>query len=287
MGFGTLQLSEGVVMNTIPTPENLPLLIGRLEESKGEALKALFSGTLDLPHILCTLGNLCKVQVWWSEPVTVYGIARWGKWQLGEDGRKTKTKSTGKKEGPVHVFNGFFLNNDSLCYKFKRDGCHGQYMPHMDKIVKYEPVIDEIKENKFKSYEQFKSKFELFFIGEDLIKQLYSENSSQHGGRYTPSDFHRIGPAGREALRSFMSSFQGVSNANTTTPGYYRRGEPGKEYYCLDGRHTANRHPGRDITIGHTIGLNRVYYSSEFFKCGNGRYGLLANKTEFLWTEDD
>jgi len=51
--------------------------------------------------------------------------------------------------------------------------------------------------------------------------------------------------------------------------------------------HQTNHRLGRDITIEHTLGQGKVYYSSEYQGCGNGRYGLLANKNEFLWLEDD
>lgn len=30
-----------------------------------------------------------------------------------------------------------------------------------------------------------------------------------------------------------------------------------------------------------------VYYSSEHMGCLNGRYGLIANRNEYLWLEDD
>lgn len=274
-------------MNTIPIPENLPLLIGRLDEEKGKALTTIFSGDQNLHQIFMILGKICKIKIWWSEPVTVYSISRWSRWKLNEKGQETRTKSSGTKEGTEHVFNGFFLNNDSLCYKFKKNGCEGYYLPSIDKIIKYEPVIENFKENKFDSYEQFKAKFDPQFITEDFIKQLYSEKSAQTGKRYTPADFKRIDPRGKEALRRFMTFFQGVSNTNTTTPGYIERGEEGKRYHYLDARYYSSGHPGRDITIGHTLGLNRVSYSSEFHNCGNGTYGLLANKNEYLWLEND
>jgi hypothetical protein len=172
-----------------------------------------------------------------------------------------------------YTFSKFFNNNGQcgICYVPTRSGRHGYYFP-LSKVVRYEPLINSFKEDRFSTYEDFKKKFDRFFITEDEIQKLWNQKSCQHGKQYCPSDFHRLGPRGREVLVRFMRRFKGIE-ADINSEIY--------ETY------TTLHHFGRDVKISHGTNLPYVYYSSEFQGCGNGRYGLLANKNEFLWLEDD
>jgi hypothetical protein len=150
-------------------------------------------------------------------------------------------------------------------------------------IAYYEPVIDKSHKNEgFKSLEAFARKFDPRFITPKAIEELYNGTSSQTGLKYTPADFHQLGPQGKRVLESFLRGFISLDVEGLR----YREGyTKGTKHF--DAWHKTNRHPGRDISISHTLGQPYIHYASEFCGCGNGRYGLLANESTFLHLEDD
>jgi hypothetical protein len=225
----------------------------------------------DLQTNLVELSRYWKIRVWFSTPVEVRITSR----------RVKKTN--------VHIFARFFDGNlHGICYQVNRKYRHGYPIGDwLRLIVKYEPVF-EMFDDEFKSYEQFRAKFDLYFITEEQIQSLWNGTSSQHGGKYRKSDFHRIGRKGKTALNEFLRFFKGISKGADViggAPGYMLETE-GK-YFILRKHLGSSHHFGRDITISHQTNIDTVFYSSEFYGCGNGRYGLLANRNEFLWIEDD
>jgi hypothetical protein len=278
---------------TVPVPQNLPLLLNDPRPNAVAAATKVLKGGLTHRDNILELSRFWKIQVWFSEPVQ---IAIQHHWVVTErvEGRVTKTHITSKTENN-HVFKGFFRNNAlegaPIYYKTSSTGRHGHDFEDLEsKILRYEPVIqkDSRYKDDFESYEQFKAMFNPLFITENMIKSLWNSTSGQHGGQYRKSDFHHMGKVGREVLKRFMQNFKGVSNFNEKDcPGYSRNMRNPEDNFDLIEKHHSSRHPGRDITIQHTGGYDRVFYSSEFHNCANGRYGLVANKNQFLHLEDD
>jgi hypothetical protein len=182
-----------------------------------------------------------------------------------------------------YVFPDFFIKGDTLYYKLKREGISG-YPIALDRIAAYEPVLSTV--NKFTSYEHFRKKFDTFFITEKLIKELYAEKSSQTGDRYRPSDFKSISSAGKKALKMFLIRFKGVNC--TDTESYSEQTYEGKTtYYITNYSYGGNSNSSRDVSVEHTMGAPLVHYSSEQTGGGHQRCGLLANRSTYLWLEDD
>jgi hypothetical protein len=269
-----------MINSNIPIPTNLPLLINDPRPLAVSAVTDILhnSDSMELRDILASLGTFWPVKVWFSQPVTISVIPRWI--NNPKDGYRTH-KST--QTSDVHIFRGFFKHGiDDLCYKYKQRGRTGQYFTFFDKVIKYEPVIERTKKTEFTSFEEFKAKFDPYFITEEQIKELWNEGSCQHGGKYIPSDFRHIGPVGKKVMERYLHFFKGVGTGGDE-PGYTKYGGQ----YILTQRHTTNHHPGRDITIQHTSDRGYVHYNSEFAGCGNGRYGLVATRNTFLHLEDD
>lgn len=242
--------------------KNIPLLLGRGEREK-EAAAFVFDHPDDTTNNLIKLGKVCRVKVTYKLPTTKV--------------LKGKYRS---KESNVHVYGGFFMSGDQLCYQGRASGRIGYMMPSIDLIESYEPVLSS--SDKFDSLDEFCKKFDKRFITEAFIKRLWNETSSQTGNQYTKKDFHKIGPVGKQVLNRFCRSFIDVS---TETP-HHRLSSSG-EHKSLSEYHRSYHRLGRDISITHTMGFERVHYSSEYSGCGNGRYGLVANMHEFLHLEDD
>jgi hypothetical protein len=264
---GGLTTTERVV----PIPKNLLEMTGvSLDSGATAVIERILGGQTDLRTNLLELSWYWKVRVWFSSPVEV---------QITK--RRTKTTD-------VHIFPRFFRStNGAFCYMVSRGHRSGYHFWGLDKmIVKYEPVFEQQFDDQFKSYEQFKRKFDLHFITEAEVQSLWNGTSGQHGGKYRKSDFRRIGSHGKRCLDNFLRFFKGISNGGDL-PGY--RLETDGQYFILREHVSAwgNKHFSRDITISHQTNIDYVYYASEFHGCGNGRYGLLANKNEFLWLEDD
>jgi hypothetical protein len=184
-----------------------------------------------------------------------------------------------------HVFN--YICNDrsgqSLLYAPNRNARTGYFFPRLELVEKYEIVDTSCKKDEFDSYEDFKKKFDPYFITDAQIQDLWNSKSAQHGGKYCPSDFHKIGKRGREVLKRFLNSYKGINNGGGEG---YSKSQFG-DYTVLSQRYYSYHHTGRDITISHQTNVPMVFYSSEYHGCGNGRYGIVASKSTFLWLEDD
>lgn len=183
-----------------------------------------------------------------------------------------------------HVFPQFFSIDGKLFYMFKRGGRSG-YQISMDSIRSYEPVISSA--NKFETFEEFKKQFDTYFITEEYIKSLWEGRSPQHGDKYMPSDFKPVSKSGKQALSMFLHQFSGINN--TDTEKYSHHTFDGSEYWTASGRYYGNggSSTSRDISVSHRMGSPAVHYASEYHGCGNGRYGILASRSKYLWIEDD
>lgn len=258
-------------MNTdaLPAPKKLPLLIGMGEEAE-RAAKKIMEGC-SLLEALKALACAGKVEITFKRPVSLYRS------------RKISSLSDPKKK---HIFSGFGSNNGNILYLFRKNGRGGYYLP-VEQIERYEPVLNSGKE--FKDFESFRKKFDTRFISETLIKNLWEGRSAQHGERYNRKDFKRLGPQAKRILPGFLRLFKGIDD--TVGEGYTDR--PATDYYkaykILSVRHHTygNGNSGRDITISHQLGLDRVFYSSEYPGCANGDYGLLVSEKEWLYLERD
>lgn len=245
-------------------PNTTPLLLGR---GYDDTIKAVLAEPENHLMNIMRISKVCRVKVTFSFSQTVWLSRRKRLDNVSE-----------------HIFPEFFVKGDTLYYLFKRGGRTGLPIS-LKHIQAYEPVIDSVDE--FKTYEDFKKKFDTQFITENQIKNLWESTSAQHGGKYKPSDFKPISKSGKEALRYFLVDFKGVTS---TDPTGYRD-------YTFDNvttKHITGTYYGsgggngsRDIRIGHRLGSPQVSYSSEYHGTGNGSYGLLATKSTYLWLEDD
>lgn len=267
-------------------PRNIAVLAAL--DLKGEKLnvveKALKGAFSCLEDTLVAFGQQWKLRVAFSEPVDVRCRPYWSKKEPTEDGY-SRTRYSGWKKTDTHVFSRLFNEHKCpLCYLPARNGRKGYHFPSLDKVVSYEVVLKEKKKNKFESYQEFKARFDLRYITESLIRTLWNGTSSQHGGKYCPADFHRLGPIGVRLVQELnRKGFKGVSDS-------YNIGSPGnpvlRNELCASHRSWGKGNFGRDIRVTYD-GRDRVIYSSEYPGCGNGRYGLLATNKTFLWLEDD
>ena len=245
-------------------PENLPLLMGL--PGMGEVIEKIMRGEGSLEDHLVWLSQPgFRIRVWFSSPV-----------QIRVNGYRTKMVTE-------HTFAGFFKGQiHGLCYMIKEHARSGYKMGDQVKfITRYEPVL---KHNEFKSFEQFRAKFDTRFITESEIQTLWDGTSPQHGGKYRPNDFRKLSRTGLRLMERFLEHFKGVDKVS---PFYIDKGD----YKILNEHYTSSGRPnsvfGRDISISHQTNLSFVSYSSEYPGCGNGRYGILANKKEYLHIEDD
>lgn len=245
-------------------PDMIPTMLG---QGMDDTVKMILSEPDNHLQNIIRLSKVCKVKIKLNRPFTVYANRRHA-----------------IKDVTEYTFNGFFQHGNDLCYLFKGNGRRGQYLP-LSLIESYEPVLSTA--NTFNSLEDFKKKFDTFFISNELIEQLYNEKSAQTGARYRPSDFRPVSTAGKEALSCFLRNFKGVDNTDQSD---YRenKGVSGNTYYTCEGSYYGRGgSTSRDIRISHQFGFNRVSYSSEYHGCGNGRYGILATRSTYLWLEDD
>jgi len=240
--------------------------------------KTLCGKNNTLAQNLGILGRYYPIKIWFTEPVK---IGYQGKWVFteNEDGTRTGRKNTWK-EVKVYTFKGFYYNG-SLYYKKSKRGRFGYPITFLDKIKKWELVLKGMESDKFKNYETFRKKFDTRFITEIEIEKLWKGRSNQHGGQYRPSDFKQMGPRGREVMKRFITHFTDVTNPDKSA---YRETSYGT---YLSERYHSSHHTGRDISISHNIECPYVHYSSEYQGCGNGSYGLVANKRTWLHLEDD
>ncbi len=268
----------------VPLPPNLPLLVG-LGGNKAAAVERVLKGC-PLPVALAALGRHWKVKVWFNQVHDFQILRRVVTSKVGD----ATTKSWKSWErSDVHVFNCICLHNGGsvLLYKTTRNARTGYYFPSLDSVVRYEPVIEPEKKDEFSSLAEFASRFDRRFITESEIQKLWAGHSAQHGGKYKPSDFRRIGPEGKKVLNSFLLLFADVDTEGKCYLVRHLAVGDKPQRKSLDSCHLSHHRLGRDIRISHTLGVGYVGYSSEFHGCANGSYGLLANKNEFLHLEND
>jgi hypothetical protein len=244
-------------------PDTLPLMMG---QGCDETISKILSNPDDHINNIILLSSICKIKITFNEPFTVWLNTRRAKLDLTE-----------------HTFGGFFSLNGNLYYRLSKTSRRGQHLP-VNNIKSYEPVRDNLL---FKNFEQFKKKFDPYFITEEYIKKLWEETSCQTGERYAPSDFRQIGPAGKKALQSFLLQFRGVSNVDPST--YTPRTYQGDSYYIAEGGYsgTGVGNFSKDISVEHRLGKPVVFYCSEQTGGGKSRSGFVVSKTTYLWLEDD
>jgi len=253
-----------------------------LEGEQAAVVERIYKGQ-DLQANLIDLSRFWKIKVWFNQPTEIRITPTWINKQETENGWSKTRKYL--NTGTEHVIARFFSTDwGKLCYLPKRTVKGGFHFPDLSTVVKYEVILDEVQDE-FKSYEKFAAKFDRRFMPDAEILSLWNSKSGQHGGRYKPSDFHKIGPRGKQVLNNFLRLFV---DWNTEGKCYIAtHHDNGTVTKVLSDRYRTYHQFGRNITIEHTLGIPRVFYSSEYCNSCNGRYGLLANKNEFLHLEDD
>lgn len=185
----------------------------------------------------------------------------------------------------VHTFRHLFIStNGYFCYGYKKNSRRGRCIDsEISHIIKIELLDTTPKE--FKSYEEFKARFDPRFITEDGIKSLWNSKSSQHGGKYNRNDFKSISKRGREVLNRFLTHFTKIHEINE----HYTISNAWKDEKVLvyKAKHHSYHHRGRDISISTNTKAPYIFYSSEYPGCLNGHYGLLVNKNTYLYLEKD
>lgn len=244
-------------------PNNLPTLMG-ISDSMDQAIEAALKES-SLENQLVAASRAARIRVHLAQPMTLRTYAR----------RRPSPPRT------THTISRLFKSGNTVCVT-RINGRYGYPIPttFLESIKSWE-AIPRGDSRLFSSYKQFKRRFDTRFITEDEIKRLYNSKSSQHGGHYRPSDFKKLGRQGRAVMERFLKKFKDV---HTVTPFHTKRDEG---YSILRESYNSWHHAGRDITISHQSNLEWIYYASEFHGCGNGRYGLIANETTYLWLEDD
>jgi len=256
-------------------PDNIALTVG--DKTPDVVAKALTEEDNSLADNLALLGRHYKIKIEFTEPVVVYIQ---GKWVSAVEGDRTIRTRRLHKEVTEHIFNGFF-NQGTLCYKKKMNGRYGYPVTFLDKIKKWELVLDNKAVNKFNDYDDFLRRFDLQFITEAEVKKLWNGTSAQHGGQYRPSDFRQMGKQGKKVMQRFLNTFTHIDNPDTTRYHVTKDSTNYTEYY------RTHHHSGRDISISHNAIVPYVWYSSEYAGCGNGSYGLVATKNTWIHLEDD
>jgi len=119
----------------VPIPDNLPCLLDTAEPWQVEVIERILNGQTDLTQNLLDLSKWWNIHVWFSEPVTVRVMPRWGK----PDAEGWRHRIF-EKVVTDYVFRKFFRHDyHGLCYVFKRLGRKGWYF-NKDKVMRYEPV---------------------------------------------------------------------------------------------------------------------------------------------------
>lgn len=256
-------------------PTNIGVALDFRSEQHKDAVLRCLERPDDLEGNLVRLGTFHRIKMRFSEPIWV-----------------NRSRRRARKEATEHTFFAMFnaSRGGGLCYATHRSShgtLSGFHFRHGDlaKLVAYEldPGGRSRQPREFKSLAQFRKRFDPRFTTEAEIQRLFNGTSSQHGGKYRPNDFRRLHHKGLLAVDQFMKYFRGV-DATEPTEGYVRN-KNGHHYLTV--RQNSWHPSGRDITISHRLGLGYVWYSSEYHRCGNGRYGLLVTPKTFLWMEDD
>lgn len=281
-----------MVNTVIPIPMNLPLLLNDTRPGTGAAIAQVMSGNLDLLHQLDVLNKFWRIKVWFAKDVFLKVPRHWVVNKV--EGNVTTKSYITSKTTSYHVFNkkSILYYNDILLYVLRVNARQGYHFP-TGYVIKYEPVPEADhgkKDYEFSTYEQFKAKFDPAYITEDEMIKLWNEKSPQTCNRYNKKDFRKISPRGKIAVDRFLLSFRGVTNADPITykqtSDFFKKEE---KYHLLKVYEHATSvvRTARDVTVSHRLGNPYIHYASEYAGTGNGSYGILANKNEYLHTEDD
>jgi hypothetical protein len=246
---------------------NLPTLLG-INPDADAIIAAALGGELSLGDSLARLSPWFLVRAWFSRPVQVWKPRRINTWV------------------EEHLFRYFFISTHGrLCYAPRRNPRKGFIFNETHLITKLEFISEstERKNFEFKSFEDFRKKFDTRFIKEEQILKLWNGTSGQHGGKYNKKDFRKIGKRGKDVMRRFLMTFTNINEKNR----HYRVDRYDSHVFTFSERYQSSHRLGRDISICHQTNCPHVFYSTEFHNCGNGRYGIVANEKEFLWLEDD
>ena len=188
--------------------------------------------------------------------------------------------STRQFRNKVHVYKKLFnSSSDNICY-CKENALSG-YPIYPNQIESWEPQIKKIY---FRNFEEFKKRFDLKFITEGAIKDLWDRGSGMHDGGYTKRDFRRISKNGKLVIKRFLENFEGIHPDTPNTWGdAYQKSSFG-HYGVL---HNSYVGTNRAIRIEHSTQSPYVHYTNERSTGGRERHGLLVNKNTYLWVEDD
>jgi len=240
----------------------LPTVMGQNERMDAVIESVLKEANLEE---MARLSNYMKIKIKFSLPVSI------------RIGRRYKESNT-------HTFVALFEKNGNLYYKQRRTARTGRPISTY-LIESWEPIPRRSTE--FRDYQEFAKKIDRRFMDEKGIKDLWNSKSGQHGGQYRPNDFRKLSKTGIRLVKEFMHYFNGIDAE--PSEGYRDVSEGDNK--VLSRKHYStgqmNSQFGRDITVSHQTNIPRVYWSSEYPGCGNGRYGLLVNEREYLWLEDD
>ena len=253
-------------------PDNIALFVNETDQRRREAIQKALTEPDDIEGNLERLGQQWRIRVWFKEVQ-----------HLNLNRRKTK-------DTKEFTFAGFFKNKGELCYATRRSeyGTLSGFfvdMGFLPNVLRYD-LVEHRRDSEFKDLTQFAKRFDQRFITLSAINDLWKRHSSQHGGKYKPTDFHQIGPKGRRVVKKFLERYAGIG-ATSANIWYSKNEYDGKVSHHLEVWENADTQTGRDIKISHCIGVPYVCYSSEYAGCGNGRYGLLVTERTFLWLEDD
>jgi hypothetical protein len=221
----------------------------------------------DLLKLQNEKGHKQKIILSFSRPV-----------EVSKDSRRMTVESL--------VINGVFTGEGSgqFCYLTPRQSRRG-YLFTYPMVLHYlnaKLTKDNSENLLFKHLEDFSKKFDRRFISEDLIKQLYEEGKTSEGRPWLRTDFKRLGDKGESVMERFLGQFTDI---NTKTVYYFPTTYSPDGY--LSSRRDSWNGKGRDISISHSVGSNKVFFSSEYPGCGNGQYYLVANEKEVLHLEND
>jgi len=137
------------------------------------------------------------------------------------------------------------------------------------------------------SYAEFKKHFDLNFITEEGIIQLWEGGSGQNAsGKWRRNDFRYFPKRSKayQVMQRFLKRFAGIGKYNEFyTDSHYTPGD--KIFEMRDGSRDGVH--GRDISVSHQWKGKFVYWSSEYPGCGNGGYSIVVGPNKILFCEYD
>jgi hypothetical protein len=187
------------------------------------------------------------------------------------------------KTDSVHTVGKIFKYDSYYCYAPNSNSRRGWEIG-TDDLVSI--TVIQKKADLFNSLDEFAKRFDKRFITDEEITRLWESKSNQHGNQYRPSDFRRVSKVMKEKVKQFAETVKDIRplQDKKNTPQGFVTNEYG--VFCTVD-HQSWHHTGRDIEISYKLGHPFVWYKSEFHRCGNGSYGILATESTWLHLEDD